>query len=180
MTMPDFYCGTRITEPPDCKGPAGHAWRVTLPPPGQRARKDWDGTVGIYIVRVPGAHPCWDHWFVSLIHLRPIDGVRPAVIRVDGATHEFNIASIDPTFALPGLDAGAPDWDPRFLRPIDVTEQFAAADDLVADRVLELAVHAMVNGFGSPDQDWRPWWKRAIATTAQHYAAGLHSTGGRS
>lgn len=179
MNVPD-YCGTRIDAQPTFSGARGRAWRVTLPPVGERRRRDEEGTVGMFIVQASGAHPLWDHWFVTLIHLRPIEGVKPAHIRQEGATHEFMIASADPTAPLPGLVIDGPEWRPRWLTPIDVVEQFAATDDVVADRILELAVRAIVDGVASPDQDWRPWWKNAIATTAEHYHSGIHETGSRS
>lgn len=170
------YCGTRIADPPTHSGRSGRGWRLDLPPVGQRGQPDWDATVGMFIVTVPGAHIAWDHWMISVIHLRQIEGVRPAAIRLAGATHEFVIASLDPSSPLPGLRVVA-DWAPRFLRPIDVVEQFMAKNDAVASEILELAIEAIVHGVASPDQDWRPWWEDAIAKTAKHYAEGRHSTG---
>jgi hypothetical protein len=178
--MSERYRGTRIEQTPTFEGVAARAWRVTFPAVGARPVPDHDGTVGAFLVHAPSAHPLWDHYGVSMIHLRPIPGVRPAVITVPGATHEFMIVSLDPNEPLPSLDATAPDWKMRWLSPIDVVEQFAAADDVVADQVLELAVQAICNGHISPDQDYRSLWKHAIAETAAHFRDGTHSTGSRS
>lgn len=168
-----MYAGTAITEPPTFTGRAGRAWRLRMPPVGHRHRPDNDATVDAFIVRVPGAHIAWDHWMVSLIHLRPIDGVKPAEIRVGDATHEFMILALNPEEPLPGLDVDE-NFHPAWLSPIDVAEQFTAANDAVAAEIGELAVRTIVDGYASPDQDWRAWWKNAIATTAQHYADGTH------
>lgn len=174
------YQGTSITEAPTLTGAFGTAWRVRLQPVGQRERPDHDGTVGAFIVRAPNAHPLWDHYAINVMHLRPIEGVKPAHITSPGATHELMILALNPEEPLPpSLDAG-PSWKLSFLRPIDVVTQFKAADDVVADEILELAIAAIVNGQISPDQDYRSRWTEAIVTTAEHFAAGKHSTGWRS
>jgi hypothetical protein len=171
------YCGTAIAEPPTFTGPAGSAWRVRLQPIGERAVPDWNATLDFFIVRAEGAHPFWDHWFVSVVHLRPIDGVPPAHISKPGMTHELIIAALNPELPLPSLDADHAGWKANWLTPVDVIEQFAAKDDAVAQQILELAVQAIVGGFASPDQYWRPWWANAIASTAGHFASGAHTIG---
>jgi hypothetical protein len=170
------YQGTQITDPPMFRGPGGAAWRVELPAPGARQKRDWDGTLGIFLVHAPKAHPLWDHYALTMIHLRDIEGVKPPMIRVPGATHEFMIASLNPEQPLPST-RWHEGWHANWLTPIDVIEQFKASSDAVADRVLELAVEIIVDGRASPDQDWRPWWKQSIANTAAHYQAGTHDIG---
>lgn len=168
----DRYQGTSITAPSTFSGPGGSAWRVTLPPVGQRRRPDEDGTVDLFLLHIIGAHPLWDHWLASVIHLRPIAGVKPPHIRVSGATHELLIVALDPTEPLPGLDGAAPGWQPRYLTPIDVVEQFQVADDAIAAEILELAVRAMVDGAASPDQDWRSWWRASLGQIARQFSDG--------
>lgn len=172
--MPEpFYRGTQIAEPPTFTGRAGSAWRTRQLPMGQRTKPDHDATVGVFVVRVPGAHILWDHWLVSMIHLRDITGVPPAHRTFPSATHEFMILALDPGEPLPSLDVTA-DWHPRTLRPVDVLEQLELADDVVADEVLELAVQAITAGSISPDQDFRTAWKEALVLTQKHYAQGKH------
>lgn len=167
------YQGTRITAPPTFAGVGGSAWRVQLQELGQRATPDQDATVGCFLVQAPGAHAFWDHYIVSVVHLRPIVGVKPPVITRAGATHELMIMALNPEQPLPS-PVVAPGWQIHFLTPIDVIEQFRVADDAIADKVLELAVRAIVDGCGSPDQDWRRWWTNAIAETAAHFNEGTH------
>src|SRR5687767_6509261 len=97
------YQGTRIEEAPTLSGPAGQAWRLRLAPPGERSRPDFDGTVAIWICRAPGAHILWDHWMLTAIHLRPIEGVKAAHKHFEAATHEFMIVALNPEQPLPSL-----------------------------------------------------------------------------
>lgn len=178
MSLSMRYQGTAITEPPTFQGAGGQkAWRVRMAPLGSRGRPDFDATVDLFIVHVPGAHAFWDHWSITVIHLRPVAGVKAPVIRREGATHELIIVTLNPEQPLPGLDATDPTWKPDFLTPIDVMEQFIAANDAIAAEILELAVKTIVDGFASPDQDWRQWWTAAIQQTAQHYRDGQYGIG---
>jgi len=171
--MTDNYQATTYTDPPTFTGVAGHAWQLRLRPPGQREVRDHDATVGGYIVHAPGAHVLWSYWIVSVIHLRPIAGVRPPVISRSGATHEFLIMALDPREPLPTLDV-TDGWRVAWLSPVDIVEQFAAADDAIAAEILDLGVRAIVDGRLSPDQDFRSAWRRTLHETATHYASGRH------
>jgi hypothetical protein len=162
-----WYAGTTITEPPTIAGRYGRAWQVRLPPVGQRGAPQFDGTLDAYLLHRPGAHAFWDHWLVSVVHLRPIDGVPPAVLQAPTSTHELLIAALDPQTALPTLDVtDLTTWRPHLLRPFDVMEQFSAANDAIAADVFDVAIRTIVEHGASPDQDWRGWWRSMIAETA--------------
>jgi hypothetical protein len=104
--------------------------------------------------------------------------VKPPVIRTPGATHELIIAALNPDQPLPDLEAvGRGEASFQFLTPIDVMEQFTVTDDAMAYRLCELAVRSCVDGFMSPDQDWRSSWRTSIAHTAQHLRDGVHAEG---
>jgi hypothetical protein len=171
MTM---YQGTRIEGTPTFAGVGGSAWRLELPAVGQRRTRDEDGTVGGFILHVPGAHVLWDHYAISVVHLRPIEGVRAPTKRFETATHEFLIMSLNPEQPLPSSLRVDDEFRLNYLTPIDVVEQFEVPDDVGADHILEMAVRAIVDGFASPDQDWRLWWAGAIKATAAHYRDGTH------
>lgn len=160
---------------PDLVGVHGRAWRIPMATLGKRGRPDLDGTVDGWLLHAPGAHPLWAYWTICTIHLRPITGVKAAHTRLPGATHELMVVALNPDVPLPRLDAvGRGQASFSFLTPIDVVEQFIVTDDAQAAQVCELAVRACVDGFASPDQDWRRWWTGAIAETARHLRDGRH------
>lgn len=174
MQEPGSNYGT-ITRHPDIVGTHGRAWQIPLSDVGRRGRPDADGTVIGWLLHAPQAHMLWTYYAVAVIHLRAIEGVKPPVIRLLGATHEMMIVSLNPEKRLPDLEAvGRGEASFAFLTPIDVVEQFAVRDDAEAAQLGELAIRVCVNGIASPDQDWRSWWKRAIAETASHFRSGRH------
>jgi hypothetical protein len=168
---------TPPSKPADIEGAFASAWRVALPPVGQRGRPDADGTVDYWLVRAPHAHPLWAWYIVGVVHLRPIDGVRPAEVRRPGATHELMIAALDPEKPLPDPDqmGRGEGPSPAILRPIDVVHQFGVRDDADALQVCEAAIQAIVHGSISPDQDWRSRWREAIDETVTHIIEGKHA-----
>ncbi len=168
------YQGTQITEPPTFSGQHGRAWRLTLAPMGERSTPEQDATVGAFLVQEHGAHAFWDHWMLSIVHLRPIAGTPPPNKQFMEATHEFMILALNPEQPLPQSLHIDRDWKMSWLTPIDVVEQFAVGDDVLADRILELSAEAIVHGWMSPDQDWRAAWKQSVAKTSAHYRDGTH------
>lgn len=157
---------------PDFKGIAGRAWKIPHPKDGP---PDWAATISVYLLNVPGAHPFWSFWALSVIHLRPIPGVRPAVITTPNASHEFMIVSIDPDWKPDeivddlGFSKGLP-----FLTPVDVVQQFIVGNDEQAAALAELCVRTVCDGHLSPDQDYRRAWKETIVQTAEHLRVGHH------
>jgi hypothetical protein len=162
--------------PPDVLG-AGDgearwcAWRSRLPPPGARKRPDHDAALAQVLVHCPGAHACWSYWWLTLLHLRPIEGVRPAVVLSPGAGWEIVSAAQDPDHPPdPDDDATA-----RWLRPIDWAVQFGeVTSDHEALRVFDAVVTGIMSGRVSPDSDFRAFWSRSIPATAKHHAEGGH------
>ena len=171
------YQGSKYTEPPALSGVAGRAWQVRMLPLGEREKRDHDGCVSAWIINAPGAHPFWSYWIMSIVHLRQIPGAPPAKFQFPGATHELQIVTLNPEHALPSLDAGR-GWQPHFLTPLDVVQQFEVANDAIAAELGEMAIRAIVDGRASPDQDYRSWWRGSIAATAAHYRSGKHGIQG--
>lgn len=166
------------TRQADRVGAHGRAWRIPMAPPDQRGRPEFAATVDGWLLYRPGAHPLWECWMVAVIHLRLIDGALPAHIKKAGATHELMIAALNPDRELPDLEAvGRGEASFAFLTPIDVAEQFAVLDDAQAAQLCEMAIRVCVDGLASPDQDWRGWWRDAVAETAEHLRSGLHPEG---
>ena len=162
------------SHPGTCAGPAGTAWKIDVAKLVHQV-PDTKATLAVWLVWCPGAHPFWHWWLISVIHLRPLEGVRPAFIREPGATHEVIVASLDPDHPIPDPRAFRIE-DIRFLTPIDVMEQFQVASDVEAEEICALAVRACCDGRLSPDQDFRSLWHATLKATAQHYRGGQHRT----
>jgi hypothetical protein len=156
---------TRYTRDPDRTGPAGTAWLVKAPEGGP---PDWQGSIAAWIVNQPGAHPFWRYWFVGVVHLRDIPGVKPAKKRYPLAAYEFIILALDPEKPLPEIDGHRNGNPMKMLMPPDVVLQFHGLDDKRAEELAGLAVAAIINGQMSPDQDYRGMWRAAIQSTIEH------------
>lgn len=150
---------------PDVIGNVARAWRVPKPPD---APKDQDATVAAWLIEGP-FHPAWQHWLMSVVHLREIPGVKPAVKRYPEAAYEFLIASLH---ADGGHDPDQPQgW--LWLQPLDVCEQFHGMGDGEAADMLRVFVGAVCDGIASPDSDYRRFWQQQLDLAMQH-AAGRH------
>lgn len=149
---------------PDFQGGRGRAWHNT-----QKTKPDHEACIGAVLLNVPGAHPLWSWWCVSMVHLRALPGVPPATIHYPAAEYEFMIFSVDPERCpSPEPDQG----QYPHLEPFDVVYQFHGVSDDQAKRIFELAVQSCVDGRMSPDSDYRSAWKRTIDATVEHFITG--------
>ena len=150
---------------PDIKTAFGQAWTLAK-------SEDNPACVGHWLINVPGAHPFWEHWLVTVIALKDIPGVPPAHKRYPEAEYEFLIASINPE-ECPHPEPDAAHYS--LLSPIDVIEQFHGVSERDAFRVGYGAVQAILHGRMSPDQDFRSMWHALIGNTVEHFKAGTHA-----
>jgi hypothetical protein len=152
---------------PDFTGKADwRAWHCAV----QRTRPDHAASLGNWLLFCPGAHAFWSYWWVALIHLRPIEGVKPAIITTPGAGWEMACLAQDPQ-RDPDPDKPVDTFAP--LTPIDWVVQFGyARNDREAERVA--VVLACMTGEVSPDTDFASYWAKAIPDTAKHYSEGAH------
>lgn len=169
---------------PTIEGPRGRVWDARafqLPPNPPPA---WQGSVAQYIANVPSAHPLWKWWMISAIHLRPIDGVKPATLKRPTATHEFIILSMNPECGEPDLDNfhawldQQRDHLPRrsvYLSPPDLVFQIDGSTDEITAEICRLLVKSFCDGTGSPDSDFRRVNEAAILATLDHLRAGKHA-----
>jgi hypothetical protein len=155
--------------PPDVDGLA-RAWLLE----NKSDVADHQGTLAMWLVTAPWAHPFWSWWSVGCLHLRPIAGVKPAYKRYPEAEFEFLILSIDPDWTPTDDSETLAKTGLPFLTPPDVIEQFRGVSDRDAIRITEAAVRAICAGRMSPDQDYRSVWKSLIANTVAHFRAGAH------
>jgi hypothetical protein len=159
---------------PDIKGPAAEVWECS----GKAQDAAQTATLVVYLVKMSGAHPFWDHWIVTVVHLRDIDGAPPANLQYPEAEYELLIVALNPEASPENID---PDDLPAplpWLSPIDAAIQFDCGGmDQAAIKIARLAIESMTRGEASPDTDYRGHWEAVIKKTAQHYREGRHGVG---
>lgn len=155
----------KLTEGDTIAGPAGSATKVLMErEPSDRP--DWLATLGSWFLDCPGQSPAWSHYLLSIIHLRPIPDVKPAVVRFPHATHEVMLIALDPS-ADPS-PTNQESW--RFLQPINLMEQVQLDDDDQALVLIDEAAQATVNGitWAEPPLSGQvePWLSILVRTSA--------------
>lgn len=134
---------------PDLAGMHGTAWLLDK---SFDSRPDVQATIESWIVSAVYAHPFWSHYMVTCIHLRDIDGTKPANKVFDEATHEVLVVALDPEKPYP-LNAA-----PNIMKPINYAGQWIALNDEEARATVEDCVKGIINGTLSPDTDFRSQW----------------------
>jgi hypothetical protein len=115
-------------------------------------------------------HMMWDQWTVTLVHLRGECEGEQAKLDFEGATHQLIIQAINPD-AKP-LDGDSTEDDLTMmidgqktligLNPIDISQQFEAANDAEAVSKVDILLDMIKNKQLSPDQDFRKLWKHLL------------------
>lgn len=134
---------------PDLTGQQGYAWRL----PDSIALRSGKphAQVAQWVMQAAYAHPIWHSYVLSLVHLRPVSGLRPPLIMVPDATHEFMLYALDPGHPI--------DFERlRCLQPMNFAAQFKSDDDAAAIRRIEETVQDVIDGVLSPDTDFRWQW----------------------
>jgi hypothetical protein len=126
-------------------GPRGTASLVHAMP----IRADESASLASWFLELPGSHPAWSCYLLSVIHLRQIPGVHPPVIKEPDATHELTVLSLDPTVGPRAEDLDS--W--RYMLPVNIAEQFHVDSDADARELARLAADALVLGILDPDPD---------------------------
>jgi hypothetical protein len=148
---------------PDFTGFA-RAWRVTYTVP--KGCEDKDGTVGIWMINAPWAHPVWSNYMMLCVHLRPMPGKqRPAVIHKPGATHEVMLYALDPGKPVPVETFEGAELHPKLLTPANFVGQFTidadkpeVADQLARELLESAAIKPICAGKLNPDTDASWQW----------------------
>lgn len=150
----------KITETtPTLEGPHGKAWEKDLESMRKKYPDIQDTTVKAYVVEAAWAHPFWKHYFIGVISFADVEGIEPAEIRLEGATHEIIVVALNPD-EIPTVD----DND-AFLTPINFTGQFKATTDEAASELLKFTVYEILNGILSPDTDFTCCWVQRFNET---------------
>lgn len=107
-------------------GPDGTATRANLAK-GLACLAQWQ-------LRMPGAHPFWHSYLLSIVHLRPIAGSPPAALRYPEAAYEVSLYALDPQ-------------PPHsILTPANIVEQFHGLTDEQIPDLARLVAGALVSG----------------------------------
>lgn len=135
---------------------------------------EWAAGVTTWFLDVPGQTPFWRHYLLSVIHLRDLDGVPPAVIRIPHATHELMLWALDPR---PGpVPTDHTTWS--ILRPFNVAEQLQLPSDESAKHIGLLAAKAVVTGYlpaEPPLAGAVEPWRTALIKSAAHERGEVHA-----
>lgn len=102
-------------------GSVGSALPI-LAPKGSEGRT---ATISTWLLHLPGQHPFWSRYLLSVVHLRDLPGFKPAFKRTPDAEHEITLFALDP--------AVTPDPDNpatiKVLTPVNYAEQFSGLTD---------------------------------------------------
>lgn len=122
-------------------GPAGKVQEiiVNLEPSDP---KDWYAGIANWFIDAPGQSVAWRHYMLGAIHLRAIDGVKPAHIREPGATHEIMMMAMDPKLKPDPLNPDS--WS--YLRPHNLSLQVKLRDDSAAIMLLDQCATNIAEG----------------------------------
>lgn len=153
-------------------GPAGTAVEHTFTfEPGEHTAQR--ACLGSWLIDAPGQSPAWRHYLLSVVHLRPVDGV-PATIVVPHATHEIVVTALDPDRAPSVGDTDS--W--LMLVPVNVAEQVELPDDAAAVRLLRACAQAVVDGVlpaEPPLAGAVEPWRTSLLRTAAHERGEPHA-----
>lgn len=153
----------------------GFTEQIPLPAP---ARPDWNAALAAWLIYAPWAHPLWQYYQLAVVHLRHIDGVKPAVLRTPDAAHELMVVALDPQ-RIPAAGLTAADCvnaHPGFLLPVSLCEQFEGTTDAEMVRLAELCAHACARATLSPEPNYlqREGWRVSLWRTLEHIRHGGH------
>jgi hypothetical protein len=108
----------------DMTGPMGTAFRMTI----KGSKPDHQAHIVGWLIESRQTGLPWWQYQLSVIHLRPIPGVRPPYLRFPEATHEVMVIAYDPAYTVSadGSKRG------QFVTPINFTSQFVSTDEKAA------------------------------------------------
>lgn len=146
--------------------PRWRSWEAVVDPdalsPVARA-----AAVGAWFLECPGAHPLWDQYLVTLIHLRPFPGAPAPVLYARGATHEIILLALNPKVRM---GRKSKTTEAKWINPPNFVGQFIAEHDAAAREKVERVIAEVEAGRLSPDSDARIEWKKHFPLV---YAGGF-------
>lgn len=147
-----------ITSPPTIQGRFASVWAIDYPRILRNRGEDPSGikaAVAGWLVEAPWAHPLWHSYYVTLIHLRPVDGLGDPIIHLPAATHELTVFALDPVAPRDNLvERGAA----ALLSPVNFAAQLICDSDAAAMADAAAAIQRICDGTLSPDTDFLSQW----------------------
>jgi|SRR5581483_293135 len=162
---------------PDVVTPCMKAWKMAQPPEtDMKAHPDWSACLMQYVVDFPNAHPHWNAYTVSVIHLRPIEGSEyPIHLNFPEATHEFMIMALDPNHdVIINEDKQLVGGTLHLLRSLNFVHQVTTTDE-GAIGALEYLMSMLGKCVSSPDSDYKSTNRQIIDGYLQMYNANLEA-----
>jgi hypothetical protein len=130
--------------------------------------------LAVYLLDVPSAHPAWDCYLLSIIHLRDVPGIPAAHREFPTATHEILLWALNPESDASWNGIAFPPEGRFLLTPPNLIEQVELPSDEYALELVALLARAFIDGILSPDTDFRRMQQQAIRETALHMREGRH------
>jgi hypothetical protein len=146
-----------ITTHPTISTHYGRAWEVDVDACCERRgiERAADGTVALWLIEAPWAHPVWHSYSLTLVHLRPMADNRATKFYVEGATHEMWVYALDPDQPRQlMIDTGKMRW----LTPGNFAAQMIEPNDADAASRIRSTVRMICDGSLSPDTDFIRTW----------------------
>jgi hypothetical protein len=140
------------TPMPKFKGNFAEVWSIDLTKAKsiEGVPKEKQGLIAAWVIYAPQSHPLWPWLRLTLIHLRPIEGLDDPKIHLEGATHEIVLTALDPKHYPPPLD----DIPGNYLTPHNFAAQLLCTSDEAAIKAVEeLAMKPLAKGHLNPDTD---------------------------
>jgi hypothetical protein len=140
-----------ITTPPTIETKHARIWRIDL----ARSTDVAPTAVGVWLLEVPGAHPLWHSYVLSLIHLGQAPDAEPVVLCLPGATHEMALFALNPMHPRQAIFDGL---ECAMVDPVNFAAQMVVADHAAAIACVERALPLIASGALNPDTDYiRDW-----------------------
>jgi hypothetical protein len=118
LDRPPVAVTTTIAE--TLTGPRGTAQRILLPPLERP-----HATLATWFLHLPGAHPVWSRYLLSLVHLRSHPDLPTPHHRDAAVGYELVLVALNPQIDPTPGDLWS--WQP--LEPWNIVEQFGSLDD---------------------------------------------------
>jgi hypothetical protein len=151
---------------PDLHGVAGEAWMVDAK--SAVKKPDQQAVLAFWQATIPGAHPFWHSYAISVIHLRPIAGVKDAHKHYPEAVYEICVLALDPDKPLSDPKDGG-NFEMKPLVPLNLQFQFHGITDEQAGDLARALVGEYVSGRISPDTDFRSYNIRFVREYVERF-----------